>query len=90
MKVDETGEFRAALLRLKKKLSGPRLVRQNPAVSVATLDQVDEALRRLDDDSYGICPGCFLVIPRGQLLMRPHADTCADCAGRKRTPAPVS
>ena len=90
MKVDETGEFRAALLRMKEKLSGPRLVRQHPAVSVATLDQVDEALRRLDDDSYGICAGCFLVIPRAQLLMRPYADTCADCAGRKRTPAPVS
>ena len=90
MKVDETGEFRSALLRLKKKLSGPRLVRQNPAVSVATLDQVDEALRRLDDDTFGICAGCFLVIPRGQLLMRPYADTCSDCASRRRTPAPVS
>lgn len=89
MKVDETGEFRAALLRMKKKLSGPRLVRQNPPVSVATLDQVNEALRRLDD-SYGVCTGCFMVIPRGQLLMRPYADTCSDCAGRKRTPAPVS
>ena len=90
MRVDESGEFRSALLRLKKKLSGPRLVRQNPPVSVVTLDQVNEALRRLDDDSYGVCTGCFMVIPRGQLLMRPYADTCADCAGRKRTPARVS
>lgn len=90
MKVDETGEFRAALMRLRKELSGPRLARRNPVPSVATLDKVDEALRRLDDDTYGICAGCFLVIPRGQLLMRPYADTCSDCAGRRKTPVSLS
>ena len=90
MKVDETGEFRSALVRLKKKLSGPRPVPPNPALSIATLDKVERALRRLDDDTYGICAGCFLVIPRGQLLMRPYADTCSDCASRRRTPAPLS
>jgi hypothetical protein len=90
VKVDETGEFRSALMRLRKKLSGPRPVRPDPAVSVATLDKVEKALRRLDDDSYGICAGCFLIIPRGQLLRRPYADTCSDCASRRRTPAPLS
>ncbi len=87
MKVDEAGEFRVALLRLKDQLARSAAPPRSPRNSDLTLDRVDRALRRIDDDSYGICTGCFLIIPRGQLLMRPYTETCADCGRRKAAAA---
>lgn len=87
MKIDEAGEFRLALLRLKTQLSDSASIPRGPAYSRPTLDRVERALRRIDEDTFGICSGCFLVMPRAQLLMRPYMETCPNCAARRKPAA---
>lgn len=46
--------------------------------------QVADALRRVDDGSYGRCERCGQQIAAGRLAARPTATTCIGCAsGRK-------
>ncbi|UNX56440.1 TraR/DksA family transcriptional regulator [Georgenia sp. TF02-10] len=45
------------------------------------LEQVDQALARLDAATYGVCERCGRRIPAGRLAARPTARTCVDCAG---------
>ena len=44
------------------------------------LSQVDAALRRLDDGSYGRCERCGQPIAAGRLAARPTATACVSCA----------
>lgn len=44
--------------------------------------EVLEALRRLDDGTYGICETCGQPIPYGRLLVMPEARSCATCGPR--------
>ncbi|MGY4718899.1 TraR/DksA family transcriptional regulator [Naumannella huperziae] len=46
--------------------------------------EVDAALARLADGSYGICAGCGEPIPRDRLRARPAATRCVACASRTR------
>jgi DnaK suppressor protein len=48
------------------------------------LAEIDAALRRLDDGSYGTCLRCGGTIAADRLAARPAAETCIDCAGRPR------
>jgi RNA polymerase-binding transcription factor DksA len=43
---------------------------------------IDEALRRLDDGTYGQCVGCGLQIAEARLAALPGVETCLDCAAR--------
>lgn len=43
-------------------------------------EQIAEALRRLDDGSYGMCAGCGQPIAFGRLLVMPEATRCVSCA----------
>jgi DnaK suppressor protein len=43
-----------------------------------TLAQIDHALERLDDGSYGTCERCGNPIGRERLLARPAATLCID------------
>lgn len=43
-----------------------------------TLSQIDRALARLDDGSYGICERCGKAISQERLLARPSATLCID------------
>jgi RNA polymerase-binding transcription factor len=43
------------------------------------LDQVENALARLDAGSYGICSGCGGKIPPGRLKALPYAEFCVEC-----------
>ncbi len=45
----------------------------------ALLDQVDGALARLDEGSYGRCASCGTVIADDRLAETPTASTCAGC-----------
>lgn len=47
------------------------------------LDDVDAALRRVDDGSYGVCANCGRDIPPARLEARPFADNCVACATLK-------
>lgn len=49
--------------------------------------QINEALRRLDDGSYGFCDECEEEIPEGRLLANPLATHCVDCQGMREKEA---
>lgn len=46
------------------------------------LIEVDAALARLDDGTYGTCERCGAVIADGRLEVRPETRTCVACAER--------
>ena len=46
------------------------------------LAEVDDALARVADGTYGVCGSCGLPIPAGRLEARPSARTCVACAGK--------
>jgi DnaK suppressor protein len=43
------------------------------------LDEIDLALARLDDGSYGVCAGCSNEIPPRRLQALPFATLCVSC-----------
>ncbi len=51
--------------------------------AVVEIAAVENALRRLDDNTYGICTGCGSEIPLGRLKARPHARLCVQCKERR-------
>jgi RNA polymerase-binding transcription factor DksA len=46
----------------------------------ARLADLEAALERLDDGTYGVCETCGEPIPDGRLEARPVARTCVGCA----------
>ncbi len=48
------------------------------------LAEMDAALARLDDGSYGRCERCGRPIGDGRLAARPAATTCVSCASKRR------
>ena len=50
------------------------------------LTEIEAALRRLADASYGTCEQCGRAIPPERLRVRPSARTCVPCA-RGRSPS---
>jgi DnaK suppressor protein len=44
------------------------------------LEELDRALVKLDEGSYGICDRCGLAIPAGRLEVHPTAVLCVACA----------
>lgn len=45
-------------------------------------DAVLEALRRLEEGTYGICTYCNSQIPYGRLIVMPESDHCVGCGPR--------
>lgn len=43
------------------------------------LPQILAALERLEQGTYGICPGCLEGIPEERLLRHPHVLRCVPC-----------
>jgi DnaK suppressor protein len=46
------------------------------------VSRIDGALRRLDEDTYGLCERCGQRIAPGRLEARPTATMCIACASR--------
>lgn len=46
----------------------------------AMLRDVERALRKLEDGTYGICDRCGRLIPEERLEARPWSVLCVDCA----------
>lgn len=44
------------------------------------LIQISDALKRMDDKSYGVCQDCEENIPEKRLLVNPYFLTCVACA----------
>lgn len=48
----------------------------------AELREIERALRRLEDGTYGICAGCGESVAEPRLQAVPYASLCIDCANR--------
>ena len=46
------------------------------------LCEIDRALAKIEESSYGICDGCGAAIPEGRLEVHPWATRCVACASR--------
>jgi DnaK suppressor protein len=53
-----------------------------------TVVEIDQALQRLDDGSYGLCVSCSAPIPEERLAALAWASMCVPCAGGRSRPAP--
>jgi len=49
------------------------------AQAVATIEEIDAALQRMKDGTYGICEKCHQLIPRARLRALPYARLCVSC-----------
>ena len=47
------------------------------------LDQVDRALKRIEDGSFGQCEECGMKIPKSRLEAIPYAAQCVRCASQQ-------
>lgn len=43
------------------------------------LSQIDDAIDRIEDGSYGLCDECAVKIPKGRLKVVPFAKYCVEC-----------
>ena len=46
------------------------------------ISEIDEALKRIEDGTYGTCVSCGKEIPRERLEANPWASLCIDCKRR--------
>lgn len=51
------------------------------AIEAAQLEDIEAAIRRIDDGSYGLCANCGKAIPRKRLEVLPFARRCLACEG---------
>ena len=54
------------------------------AQSVQHIADIDAALLRMDEGTYGLCKTCGGSIAVGRLQVRPQAPLCISCAGKLR------
>jgi len=47
-----------------------------------TLEQIEAALERVEDGTYGMCEECGARIPKSRLQAIPYATMCVRCASR--------
>jgi RNA polymerase-binding transcription factor DksA len=47
------------------------------------LEQVNEALARIEEGKYGICTECLRPIENERLVVRPYSTLCMDCQNRR-------
>jgi DnaK suppressor protein len=65
--------------------SMPDPVAQSRAATLAlTIDEIDAALHRIADGTYGACVHCGVVIPAERLEFRPFAAGCVACQSSAR------
>ena len=57
---------------------------------VDSLEEVERALAKLDDGTYGICESCGARIDRARLKALPHVLYCFECQSRRESQAPRS
>ena len=48
----------------------------------AALAQIDRALVKMENGTYGLCDACGRPIGEGRLSIAPHATLCVDCKRR--------
>lgn len=69
---DETDEIQGnMLLEMSKQLSTRNSIK---------ISQIDAALKRIEDGTYGLCQDCEEPILEKRLLSNPYFQTCISCA----------
>lgn len=53
--------------------------------TVAEAQEIDEALERIDDKTYGVCENCSKGISEARLRAIPYARLCVNCQGKDET-----
>jgi len=48
-------------------------------IETETLREIEDALRRISDGTYGVCASCGVPIPKARLEVVPHARLCMTC-----------
>jgi DnaK suppressor protein len=67
---------------------GDELAAELLAIEAAQLDEIEAAIRRIDNETYGLCLDCAKPIPRKRLEVLPFAQRCLRCKNlRERTTA---
>jgi DnaK suppressor protein len=64
---------------LAVRIQSEHLVCTQCTVQRATIKEIEAALERLDEGSYGICDECGNEITEGRLKIVPFAKYCKDC-----------
>lgn len=59
------------------------------ANEAARLEKIDEAIKRIDEGSYGICVECEKPIPKKRLEFLPFALRCLECEGNRERRARI-
>lgn len=84
MHLENETEFRVALNWVKTQLAASdKAERLRAAWAPTTLAEVEAALQRLAEGTYGVCRGCFLIIPSAELRRCPQTQWCATCRTRR-------
>ena len=55
---------------------------QTAEIESAAVEQIDDAIQRIECGTYGVCEMCHEPIPVGRLKALPSARLCARCQGR--------
>ena len=61
------------------------MVQANRRTTQTRLTRTESALRRLENDEYGLCAGCEEEIGYARLKAQPEAPFCIDCQSNKET-----
>ena len=70
--------FREQLLERRERLNSAMAVSRQGENLVALLDEVDSALARLDQGTYGLCEACHETVEKSRLLADPLVRYCLD------------
>lgn len=74
---DETDEVQGnMLIELENQLSAKNQQR---------LAQINSALQKIEDKTYGLCEDCEEDIPEKRLLINPYFSTCVSCAEERES-----
>ena len=81
LRIDQLKELTADAAEAVTAADGPRLQITHILVATAesALDEIDTALQRLEDGSYGICERCVEPIPWERLETLPMSRLCTTC-----------
>lgn len=71
--------FRPQLLQRRQSLGEAIARAEEKTDLLRLLEEVDAALKRLDDGSYGLCEGCHEPVEQERLMVDPVIRFCLDC-----------
>jgi RNA polymerase-binding transcription factor DksA len=49
------------------------------AQASAAVEEIDLAIAKIHDGTYGVCENCNAIIPKERLRALPHASLCVQC-----------